>query len=255
VALLAGCATTKDVQLATDLIRTDNELTRLLVEVRPDDNDSAAVYLSGLATHAKDEADALELVPGKERDAIAYYRISATAYWRSGMTEDVNPLFEAVDKGSQLCVKLKDMAPDRDCLFLRLVIPFAGLEAKAQEKDLSELLEQVNFNDNIRTKKEIKTMQEIRNSLNQIRPLLLKIFKEGTDERLKSHSGMRTYYCNNAKKASDYYSPIADVFETKVIEFHRNFPNNTPPLEIDEDSAALLRVKNSGVPSFCQGGN
>ena len=32
VFLLAGCATVNDVQRASDLIRTDNELTRLLVE-------------------------------------------------------------------------------------------------------------------------------------------------------------------------------------------------------------------------------
>ncbi len=197
----------------------------------------------------------MEGVQGKERDAIAFYRISALAYWRSGLTEDVNPLFEVVYKGSQLCVELEDQAPDRDCIFLRLVIPFAGLEAKAQEKDLSELLERVNFYDNIGIEKEIKTMQEIRDSLNQIKPLVLKVLKEGLDDRFMTDSGMRTYYCKNAKKAYDYYSAIAAVMQTKVIEFHRNFPNSTPPLGIDEESAALLRIKDSGVPSFCLGDN
>ena len=86
----------------------------------------------------------------------------------------------------------------------------------------------MNFNDNIGTEKEIKTMQEIRDSLNQIKPLVLKVLKEGLDDRFMTDSGMRTYYCKNAKKAYDYYSSIAAVMQTKVIEFHRNFPDNTP---------------------------
>ena len=255
VIFLLGCATAKDVQLATDLIRTDNELTRLLVEVRPGDTESAAVYLSGLAVQAKKEADELNGVPGKERDAIAYYRIAATAYWRSGMTEDVNPLFEVVEKGSQLCIGLKDQAPDRDCLFLRLVIPFAGLEAKAEEKDLSKLLDDVNFNDNRRTEKEIETMQEISTSLNQSKPLVQKIFNEGADERFKSHSGMRAYYCNNAKKAKDYYFPVAALFGTKVREFDQNLSDSSPPLGITVESADSLIIPDSEFPSFCQGEN
>lgn len=53
VLILFGCAAVKDVQQATDLIRKDNELTRLLVEVRPKDQDGSATYLVGIATHAK----------------------------------------------------------------------------------------------------------------------------------------------------------------------------------------------------------
>ena len=81
---LFGCVTIKDVQRATDLIRTDNELTRLLVEVRPKDQAGAATYLVGLATHAQTKAESLKDLKGKEADAIAYYRIAATGRSRRG---------------------------------------------------------------------------------------------------------------------------------------------------------------------------
>ena len=84
VFLLAGCVSVQDVRRATNLIRTDNELTRLLVEVRPDDQAGAEAYLIGLASDAEQEADALVAAQGNQADAIAYYRIASTAYWKSG---------------------------------------------------------------------------------------------------------------------------------------------------------------------------
>ena len=62
--------------------------------------------------------------------------------------------------------KLGNSAPDRDCLFLRLVIPFAGLEANANDNGLSGLLDSVDFA-NGASPREIKTMKEIRDSLSQ----------------------------------------------------------------------------------------
>lgn len=252
VFLLAGCATVEDVQRATDIIRNDNELTRLLVEVRPNDQAGAATYLSGLATHAKSEADALKDNKGKIQEAIAYYRIAATAYWRSGNPEVVNDLFEVTDSGNGLCAKLGKNAPDRDCLFLQLVIPFAGLEANAKKKDLSGLLNSVNFNDRNASPNEIDTMGEISESLNQVKPLIQKIFTVGADNRFLSHLGMRDYYCENAKKAFAYYDNAAGVFATKVSEYYDNFPDNTPPLGITTNEAGDIQQLKENVPIFCQ---
>jgi hypothetical protein len=252
VFLLAGCATVKDVQRATDLIRTDNELTRLLVEVRPNDQTGAAIYLSGLATHAKSEADALKGDRGKIPDAIAYYRIAATAYWRSGRPEVVNDLFEVTDNGTKLCADLGKNAPDRDCLFLQLVIPFAGLESNAKNMDLSNLLKGVNFNDGSATPDEIATMGKVRESFIQVKPLIQKIFAVGEDNRFLSHPGMREYYCENAKKAFNYYDSTAATFVTKVKEFHENITDNKPPLGITIDDARGIRELKRGVPGFCR---
>jgi hypothetical protein len=250
--LLAGCATLKDVQRSTDLIRTDNELARILSNVRPNDQFSAETDLAVLANHAKAEAEALEGDQGKILDTIAYYRIASTAYWRSGKPEVINDLFETANKGSDLCAKLADKAPDRDCVFLGLVIPFAGLESNANKTDLSGLLDSVNFNDESATEAEIQTMQKIHRSLGHAKPLVNKILMLGKDNRLLSHPGMREYYCGNAKNANSYYTSTAAVFITKVKEFHSNFPNHTPPLEITVEKAREIRKQDKAVPSFCQ---
>lgn len=251
VFLLAGCATLKDVQRSTDLIRTENELARILVDVRPNDQVAAETNLTILANHARGEAEALKGIQSKIPDAIAYYRIAATSYWRSGNPKVVNNLFEAANNGADLCAMLGENAPGRDCLFLNLVIPFAGLESNANGKGLSGLLDSVNFNDGNATSGEINIMGEIRNSLNQVKPLVQKIFAVGVDDRFLSHPGMREYYCENAKKTFGYYDSTAGVFVTKVKEFQANFIDNRPPLGITTDEAREIRKLKEDVPSFC----
>jgi hypothetical protein len=205
-----------------------------------------------LATHAKSEANALSGDRDKLPDAIAYYRIAATAYWRSGRPEVVNDLFEVTDKGTKLCTDLGKNAPDRDCLFLQLVIPFAGLESNVKNTGLSNLLNGVNFNDGSATPDEIATMGKVRESLIQVKPLIEKILTVGKDNRYLSHPGMREYYCENANKAFDYYDRTASLFLTKVTEFYKNFPSNSPSLGITIDEARGIRDLKGGVPGFCQ---
>jgi hypothetical protein len=239
VVLLAGCATVKDVQRASDIIRSDNDLARIVQEVRPFDKISAKTELTQLAFHAKSEADAIKAQKGKFLDAIAYYRIAATAFWKSGNPQVANQLFEVTDTGSGLCTQLGDKAPDRDCLFLRLVIPFAGLEAEANEKGLSKLLAGVNFGDAAGTDEEIKTMKQIQTSLSHAQSLVQKIFEIEADERLVTHPGMVQYYCENAWEAAGFYLAVAAVFETKVLEYQANIGDDQ--LSITADDAKKLR--------------
>ena len=252
VFVLAGCATVEDVRRATDLMRTDNELARILEDNRPIDQIAAETDLINLATHAKGEADALKGTQGKIPDAIAYYRIASTAYWRSGSPGVVNLMFEVSNSGTDLCSKLGDRAPDRDCLFLRLVIPFAGLESNANGSGLSGLLESVDFNDENVASSEIDTMGVIQVSLIQAKPLVHKILTVGEDDRLLSHHGMREYYCDNAKQAFGYYNSTAAVFVAKVKEFYENFPDNPPSLGVTLEEARELRKLEKAVPLFCQ---
>ena len=250
--LLVSCASVEDVRRSTDLIRTDNELTRILEEVRPVNKFDAEVDLITLADHAKSEADKLKGAQGKIPDAIAYYRIASTAYWRSGNINVVNALFEVSNSGTDLCYNLGDKAPDRDCLFLRLVIPFAGLEADAKDKGLAGLLDSVNFNDDNDTKQEIGTMRVINDSLIKAKSLVGKILVVGKDDRLLSHSGMQKYYCFNAQKTLDYYNSTATVFVVKIKEFNAKFPNKSLAPGITVEKARALRILEKEIPSFCK---
>jgi hypothetical protein len=250
VFLLAGCVTVNDVQRATDLIRTDNELTRLLVEVRPDDKAGASAYLIGLGNDAREEADALKGVQGHEADAIAYYRIASTAYWKSGKPEVANELFQTANNGTDLCTELGEKAPDRDCLFLRLVIPFAGLESLAGEKGLSGMMDGVDFGDGEATAAEISAMKDIHGSLSQAKTMVGKILIIGRDDRLLTHPSMQDYYCRNVRLAKDYYNPTVSVFVTKVREYGDNVGDVELDLEVTVEEARALKVK-GGVPGFC----
>ena len=250
VFLLAGCATVNDVRRATDLIRTDNELTRLLVEVRPGDKTGASTYLIGLANDAREEADALGSVQGNEADAIAYYRIASTAYWKSGQPEVANELFRTANSGTDLCTELGENAPDRDCLFLRLVIPFAGLESFAGEKGLSGLMNRVDFSEGEATADEIAAMKVVHGSLSQAKTLVDKILIIGRDDRLLSHPSMQDYYCRNAGLANDYFNPTVSVFVTKVREYKDNVGDPRLDLGVAVEEARGLKVK-EGVPGFC----
>ena len=252
VFLLVGCATAEDVRRASDLIRTDNELARILEKVRPVDQITAEMDLINLANHAKSEADALKGNQSKFPDAIAYYRIAATAYWRSGSPEVVNALFETSNSGTDLCNNLGEKAPDRDCLFLRLVIPFASLESLAKEKGLSGMLQKVDFNDGNALPAEIDTMKEIHESLKKTKLMVQKILVIGVGDSLLSHPGMREYYCDNAQKAVGFYDSTAGIFVTKVKEFHAEFPDHTPPLGVTLDEARGLQRLEQDIPSFCQ---
>jgi|GEM_PF-2583466 len=249
VFLLAGCVSVQDVRRATDLIRTDNELTRLLVEVRPDDEAGAEAYLIGLASDAERQADALVAAQGDRADAIAFYRIASTAYWKSGSPEVVNDLFQTAAKGSALCSDLGEEAPDRDCLFLRLVIPFAGLESVAKE-DLAGLLDEVDFNDGTATDTEKELMRETYGWLKLAKTPTRKILAVGQDDRLLSHPSMRDYFCRNAQSAKDYYDPTVSVFITKVREYSENFGDPQSVLDVTLQEARALKL-NESVPGFC----
>lgn len=249
---LVGCATVKDVQRATDIIRTDNELARIIVDVRPQDKGTAETDLTFLANHAKKKGDALKNTRNGTHDAIAYYRIAATAYWKSGNPRATNDLFETVNSGTEICNKMGEKAPDRDCLFLQLVIPFAGIESFASEKGLTELLENVHFDDERDTPNEIQTMNEVGVSLVQARTLVESILTIGKDDRLLSHPGMNEYYCNNAKMAKGYFTSKVGIYLTNVQEFESAFPNHTPPLNVTFEKALELRELNVAVPKFCE---
>lgn len=247
--LLAGCSLTNQVKQANDLIMADNELTNLLVEVRPGDKAVASSYLRGLGTDATISADKL-VTQGKKSDAIAYYRIAATALWRSGDLEVTDALFNAADTGISLCAELKNEAPDRDCLFLQLVIPFAALESA--DKDLGAKVAAVNFSDGAADDQEIVVMRSTRNALVNMKPVVDKIMAVGTDDVLITHPQMRDYFCVNAQKSKKFYKSIAGTFALKVSKYYeKNLDSTGKSLGISKEESAAIDTVDWALPGFC----
>lgn len=203
--LLAGCATVDDVQRASNLIRMDNELTRLLVEVRPEDRHAASLYLVGVATDAASEGD--RLARSHPREAISFYRIAATALWRSGDDRVGHQLFQVVNRGIGLCGESGADAPDRDCVFLRLVIPFAAMEARGTA--LARHIENADPDD-------VEALGLVGAELAAAKPVVTAILEVGEDDRLLTHPGMRAYYCDGARDARRFFDGAAANYELRV---------------------------------------
>nr|VFK00797.1 MAG: hypothetical protein BECKLFY1418A_GA0070994_11262 [Candidatus Kentron sp. LFY] len=249
--ILTGCfATVKDVQRASDLIRTDDELYRILAEVRPNDKTVASASLAALATEAKGKADKLGGAEKTRAEAIAFYRIAATAFWRSGKTDLVNKFFAATDAGQKLCTIPDYNAPDRDCLFLRLVIPFAGIEQHhAKNNDLlEEELDGVNFKDDNATEAEIAIMAKVGNALTVSKQLVERILAMGKDDRYLTHTGMKDYFCRNAEKARKYHNRFGRDYVSDVSDYKNKFRDAKLGVTVDE---AKKKKVNKGIPDFC----
>jgi hypothetical protein len=260
--LLIGCATVENVQRASDIIRMDNKLNQLLNEVDSNnkvnangsstDKDNAEIELNAIADQAKIKADALGKSRDSAPDAIAYYRIAATAYWRCNNKNKDNDdnLIEATDNGTQLCSDLGDKQPDRDCMYLKLVIPYACLESIDRKIVLNKSLGKVCFTDGNATKEEIEIMNTYYQFLVEIKPIVQKILEASEDNRYLNHEGMRNYYCNNAKKAVSRYTGIVKTFKDEVGLLQEYCPMQRNDLDITEQQINDLDLS-KGIPDFC----
>jgi hypothetical protein len=247
---MLGCVTVRDVQRGTDIIRTDNELARILKGGRSETKISKGAELTQIGDHAKREGDALKETSNKAFDAIAYYRIAATAYWKSSNPDITNHLFATVNSGIEMCNAMGDSAPDRDCLFLQLVIPFAGLESFANKNKISALLSAVNFSDRTATPDEIEAMNKVAVYLDQLKPQVVSILAIGADERLLSHPGMNEYYCGHAKKAMKFFDSRTANYTRKVSLFETSFPEKEP-LKMTLEQVQKLRGLDFSLPQSC----
>ncbi|MBN1830684.1 MAG: hypothetical protein JW896_01075 [Deltaproteobacteria bacterium] len=246
-----GCVTVRDIQRGTDIIRTDNELARILNEKQLDKEIPRRTELIQIGDHAKKGGDALKKMSGQALDALAYYRIAATAYWKSNDPNVTNRLFAVYDHGIEICNALGGNAPDRDCLFLELVIPLSGFESFIKDKQISALLERVRFSDGTATKEEIKNMNKAGALLNEVKPRVESILAIARDERLLTHPGMHEYYCDNAKEAKRLFDGRTGTFESKVFQFESMFPNHDPPLEMSLEEVQTLSQLENELPASC----
>jgi hypothetical protein len=222
-----GCASVDDVQRASTLIRTDNELTRLLVEVRPEDRSSAAIWIAGLAVDAHARADALANTAHRA-DAIAFYRIAATADWRSGDPAVASDLFDVVETATDLCDALEAGAPERDCVYLRLVIPFASIEELFAAEGPLMALDGVQISTGGFGDSEARLLETAHGAIGKADATIARILEVGRDERLLGHPGMQNYYCRQLAAAAERHGALSSVVAGVVFRLQRHDPARMP---------------------------
>lgn len=245
--VMGGCASVEDVQRAATLIRTDNELTRLMVEVRPEDRASAAIWIAGLAVDAHARGDSLADTANSV-DAIAFYRIAATAYWRSGNPAVASDLFDVVERATGLCSELGAEAPERDCVYLRLVIPFASIEELFASDGPLMALDGVQISGGGFGADEAKLLEAAHGAIGKADATITRIIEVGRDDRLLGHPGMQDYYCAQLSAAVERYGALSSVVSGVVFRLQRQHMARMPAAICDtqaacEQAAAALTAR------------
>ena len=128
-ALACGCTAQEQRSLDREFV----ELTTLRDSARGDprrldQSHAAERALVELADRARLEGEA-RAKAGRPDDAIAAYRVAATARWRAGAGGVEAPAGD----GLRICDQLRARQPARDCAFLRLVPIFAAFDSKVAE--------------------------------------------------------------------------------------------------------------------------
>lgn len=241
-----GCATVNDVRQASQLIHTDNQLAALLAARSDKHHVVAQAELVSLGEDARKQAETLELDPSAKREAIAYYRIAATAFWQSGSSEAVDRMFGTVANGRALCESMPaTKVPDRDYLFLKLLLPLAAFEASARaDAGQADALEQVDFTDQENTASELETLKAVFRYLQAQKRLIREVDSLRDDRSLAGHTGMQAYYEENSRRIHQDFEGLAGVLLEALDSLERHFPAHSELLKqdgLDQDSARLLR--------------
>ncbi len=240
---VGGCATVEDVNKTSDMLRLDNELTAII-----NGQDSSNMSLDDIASEAINHAEQEKNAQNKVT-AISYYRIAATALWQSDSSNSSQKLWATASEGETLCNELGENAPDRDCLYLKLVTRFAAIEEAAAGRDYDTELNGVTFTDGS-SPTEINTLDEAAKYLRTIKSPTDQVIEYGSEPALVTHVQLRKYYCQNIKQIHQHYRNTGALLLTKTRGFYVNTPEAKPTPVNDEDKVKRLRdIK--PVPAVC----
>ncbi|TNE64769.1 MAG: hypothetical protein EP335_06585 [Alphaproteobacteria bacterium] len=225
---LSACVTLEQVKTASNIIKLDNELE---AEVRRDrNNPSAATFsLSDIAAEATARAQDADRAAA---DAISYYRIAATAYWQNHDPAQNTALAEVASLGQQACASVSEKErPDRDCFYLKLVVPFAAIEEAQRnvwpvdETDKGKtrfILDDVNMSDGA-SNKDIDLTNTAIKGLQNIRTGISALAKIGA-ENAPLPDNIEGYFCRNTTEAIVRFDGAASTLQSSVETYFRGNP-------------------------------
>ena len=198
---LVGCVTVQDIQTANRLIHADDQLQTLVQARDQDETGGAKAQLVALGQDAMKQAGLMEANEATRREAISYYRIAATAFWQSRSESVVSEMFSAADKGNALCKSMGDNAPDRDRLFLTLVIPFAAVEASLGDVDATLGQVKRDLDAGNVTPETVDALKRAYGQMQTARSAIGKIDALEQDPALAGHAEFLEYYASNQEAA------------------------------------------------------
>lgn len=238
--LLCGCATVDDIRRASSLIQLDNDLTSILNNSKLTGTDEANARLEIIANDAEKNAQS-NAEAGRDYEAIAFYRIAATARWQQQNETNTQAFVNSVNSALNLCSKLEgqDIAPDRDCLYLKLVLPFKAYERLALEVQDIEL---INFTNNIETDVEVVTLNDTYLKMEALYGLTARLYTLAPKDIINDHTGMKNYYCEETQRLYDFYKNKWITMEQQVAAFEQYKPQTSKEVRFQSDKVLLISI-------------
>nr|VFK78794.1 MAG: hypothetical protein BECKSD772D_GA0070982_10262 [Candidatus Kentron sp. SD] len=71
------------------------------------------------------------------------------------------------------------------------------------------------------------------------------------EHRYLTHTGMKDYFCSNAKDAREYHENLARTYEVKLDAYDKEFGNAKTKFGITGDEAAQEKRVNGELPDSC----
>ncbi|MGL1956250.1 MAG: hypothetical protein OCD00_02880 [Colwellia sp.] len=245
---LTACVTLKEVQQSTDLLNTEQHLNQVLTSKGKNLKSELAI----IAVHAVTQADELVKKEKYKSFAISYYRIAATAYWQAKETSSVNDLFKVANSGQKACGSLEEKAPDRDCLFLYLVLPFASMEEISKNHDFDFLNQGEQYGVGSDWSLLQSKLNAAQQSLQNMNMIVGKVIDIGHTRKnlISGHNTLKQYYCENAKEAKTHLNSLGNTLLLHTQQFLKN-PKEVK-LHLSSNKVASLRISKS-LANYCQG--
>jgi len=235
--LLTACATTEDIKRSSSLIRMDNQMNTILQDTSIRASDEGKAKLAVIASDAKEQA----VKSTSKNDAIAFYRLAATAEWQQQDATSINDLATTVNSGLNVCESMKEDKPDRDCFLLKMVLPFHAFEINTY--DFTNQLTRINFSDSVSSDTEVTTLNGAYSKTEQFYSILMRMYNIDSEDKamLADHPSLKNYFCTESQKVFLFYSSQWGPVNAKTSEFESNSPAVSVKAEFSGEKMALLK--------------
>ena len=231
ILILSGCATINDVNRAAKLNRMDSNIPLLVSATKNQDPNKKHLVAQARAELRQMNKESMQLAAEangsdslQKAQAIAFYRLAATAAWQSRGENVMAEVFDAATSGQKICAEMTTFRPDRDCFYLATVPTYVAADSALRAPELESMDKDSVKNDLANGNLSGNTLEiyeGVWDSLKFIRANVLEasLLTGDDNEMLKDHPDLRTYFCNQIGTVISAYRGYRSTFRSNLNLF------------------------------------